>query len=160
MIIIADSYMMFNTASYQHAPLDKGQLISPGLPHSNFTYCMTFWTFMYSSTAGVPIGGLQVKVLKSDNSTINLWRLDNHQASHWVQSQVSMPDHFNVTDRVSWFHLCLPSCELFSSACTFQWFKLEKTFLKIIEFCRHCCNEWTSNVRLTFNLKSMPNNLL
>ena len=99
--IISDSYMMFNTASYQHAPLDKGQLISPGLPHSNYTYCLSFWTYMYSSTAGVPIGGLQVKVQKSDNSTLNLWRLDNHQASHWVQAQISMPDHFNTSDRVS-----------------------------------------------------------
>lgn len=98
---LSDSYMMFNTASYQHAPLDKGQLISPALPHSNYTYCLSFWTYMYSSTAGLPIGGLQVKVHKSDNSTLNLWRLDNHQASHWMQAQISMPEHFNTSDRVS-----------------------------------------------------------
>ncbi|XP_054714178.1 MAM and LDL-receptor class A domain-containing protein 1-like [Uloborus diversus] len=92
-----DSYMMFNTASYQHAPLDKGQLISPRIPHSNYTYCLTFWTYMYASTAGVPIGGLQVKVRKSDNTSIILWRLDNHQASHWVHSQLSLPSDMNTT---------------------------------------------------------------
>ncbi|XP_042902868.2 MAM and LDL-receptor class A domain-containing protein 1 [Parasteatoda tepidariorum] len=95
-----DSYMMFNTASYQHAPLDKGQLISPEIPHSNFTYCFSFWTYMYSSTAGVPIGGLVVKLKKHDNTTVNLWRLDNHQASHWVFSQMPLPAHLNVTERL------------------------------------------------------------
>ncbi|GFT91800.1 MAM and LDL-receptor class A domain-containing protein 2 [Nephila pilipes] len=95
-----DSYMMFNTASYQHAPLDKGQLISPGIPFSNFTYCLSFWTYMYASTAGVPIGGLQVKLRRSDNTTVNLWRLDNHQASHWVHSQLPLPAHLNGSDRV------------------------------------------------------------
>ncbi|PRD26423.1 UNVERIFIED_CONTAM: MAM and LDL-receptor class A domain-containing protein 2 [Trichonephila clavipes] len=95
-----DSYMMFNTASYQHAPLDKGQLISPDIPFSNFTYCLSFWTYMYASTAGVPIGGLQVKLRRSDNTTVNLWRLDNHQASHWVHSQLPLPAHLNVSDRV------------------------------------------------------------
>ncbi|GFR22240.1 MAM and LDL-receptor class A domain-containing protein 2 [Trichonephila clavata] len=95
-----DSYMMFNTASYQHAPLDKGQLISPDIPFSNFTYCLSFWTYMYASTAGVPIGGLQVKLRRSDNTTVNLWRLDNHQASHWVHSQLPLPAHLNISDRV------------------------------------------------------------
>ncbi|GIX68020.1 MAM and LDL-receptor class A domain-containing protein 2 [Caerostris extrusa] len=49
---------------------------------------------------GVPIGGLQVKIRRSDNTTVNLWRLDNHQASHWVQSQLPLPSHLNVSDRV------------------------------------------------------------
>lgn len=90
-----DSYMKFDTSNFQHASLDRGMLISPILETSNLPYCLSFWVFLLSTTAGEPIGGILVKLIHSDNTSSVLWRLNNHQDSRWFFAQVNLPKEAN-----------------------------------------------------------------
>ncbi|XP_076335502.1 MAM and LDL-receptor class A domain-containing protein 1-like isoform X2 [Tachypleus tridentatus] len=91
-----NAYLKFETNNFEHAPLDRGILISPNIQTSNLTQCLSMWAYMFSATPGEPVGSLMIKLRQQNQNTTAMWRLNNHQNSRWFYVQVPFSADVNT----------------------------------------------------------------